>query len=92
MNMRKIKAGQPLSSDGKKILIIDDEAYNCEVLKSMVMLINPDLVGHLIICMSGEEALEKVKDSCLKDEAGNLLSIQIGLIFTDLSMPLMDGY
>ena len=56
----------------------------------MLLVINPNLEGRLIVCMSGQEALTKIKDSISID--GDSVSTDIGLIFTDLSMPMMDGY
>ena len=80
-----MKAQKGLESDGQLIMIIDDESYNCEVLKSILILIDPGLETRLIVCLSATEALAKVKESA---DGG----LNIGLIFTDLSMPMMDGY
>ena len=71
-------------------MIIDDESYNCEVLKSMLLFINPNFIDKLVICMSGKEAIDKLKEATYQD--GEHFSCEIGLIFTDLSMPMMDGY
>ena len=71
-------------------MIVDDESYNCEVLKSVLLFLNPDFEGKLDICMSGAEALEVLVRS-IKLKHGKPCS-DIGLILTDLSMPMMDGY
>ena len=65
-------------------MILDDESYNCDVLKTMILSMDID-PQRLIVCMSGKEALSKMKE--VKNEGG-----RISLVLTDLSMPMMDGY
>ena len=81
-----------MPSDSKKVMIIDDEAYNCEVLKSMVLLLSPELRERLVICLSASEALEGIRSSLVCGIADRKCTSTIGLIFTDLSMPIIDGY
>ena len=90
-NRRRQAAGEKLKLDGKKILIVDDEVYNCEILKSMLLSLNPEFRDKLIICMSGIDALEKIRMS-LRIRLGGQAETDIGIILTDLSMPRMDGY
>ena len=66
------------------VMIVDDESYNCEVLKSMAISMGVD-PQRIIVCMSGKEALSKLKT--VQKECG-----RISLVLTDLSMPMMDGY
>ena len=65
-------------------MIVDDEAYNCEVLTSMVASsgIHPD---RIIVCISAKQALDKCKE--LKNK-----KLWLKLLLTDLSMPCIDGY
>ena len=73
------------SNQTSKILIVDDEAYNCEVLKMMIISLGfPP--SNLTLSMSGKDALALVKESM------NHYRWRYSLILTDLSMPLMDGY
>jgi len=66
-------------------LVVDDEAYNCEVLKMMILSLGfpPQ---NLTLSMSGIDALSKIEESM---KPGNE---RYSLIITDLSMPVMDGY
>ena len=71
----------------KRILIVDDEPFN--VLGMQLNIDNLGLKGLSKLvdrAYNGSEALLKVKDSFEKK------SIIYGLIFTDISMPIMDGY
>ena len=71
----------------KRILIVDDEPYNILAMQLVI--------GHLGIrglnsiidrAYNGLEALAKVKDAFEKN------SHVYGLILTDISMPVVDGY
>jgi len=66
------------------IMIIDDEAYNCEVLKAMILSMGVD-PSRLIVCLGGKQALERASD--VRQTGG-----VIKLVLTDLSMPTMNGY
>ena len=66
------------------VMMVDDEAYNCEVLKSMLICLGVE-PERIIVCMGGKQALKKCKE--IKKENKTLK-----LLLTDLSMPIMDGY
>lgn len=92
VTLEKMKHGLSLPADGKKVLIVDDEAYNCEVLKSIMTLLNPELKERLIICLGAQEALDAVRSSLVWGRTDKRCVSTIGLVFTDLSMPMIDGY
>ena len=46
-----------LRKNDKRILIIDDEYFNCDAMESMIKIYNPELVGKIDKALSGEEAL-----------------------------------
>jgi signal transduction histidine kinase len=60
-----------------KVLIVDDNGFNCSILEKMLSTLN---VGSYK-ALNGKTALELIK--CKAD---------IKLAFVDLSMPVMDGY
>ena len=46
-------------AEGKKILIVDDEAYNCDVLSAIISSLKLENCSERIDrCLSGHEALE----------------------------------
>jgi len=66
--------------------VVDDEAYNCEVLKAMLFQLKiPSLENRLTICMNGKEGLKSYKEQASKGDP-------FKVVLTDLSMPVMDGY
>ncbi len=70
------------------ILVVDDEAYNCEVLRIMLETLKiPNLDKRLVTCMSGKEALQAVKEDLAAHSR-----CRYAAVLTDLSMPVMDGY
>mmetsp|Transcript_32802 Transcript_32802/g.50081 ORF Transcript_32802/g.50081 Transcript_32802/m.50081 type:complete len:174 (+) Transcript_32802:2576-3097(+) len=83
----RCKPSKRLSIDIKpsklfKILIVDDQLFNIEALKSLLVFklkVDPDQV---LEAMNGEEALDTFIQ---KKDA-------IKLIFMDCNMPFMDGY
>lgn len=71
----------------KKILIVDDEPYN--VLGIQIILSNLKIKGLQYIidrAYNGMEALTKVKDGYQRGVH------TYGLILTDISMPVLDGF
>lgn len=98
MSLKKPLMFEEMGSDGnltasinsqvlRRILIIDDEPYN---ILAMQMILNQMKIKGLSKVVdrayNGMEAFTKVKD------AYNKGSHIYGLIFTDISMPLMDGF
>ena len=63
-------------SQNAKVLIVDDEPFNVDVLQQEL----EDLGYELITASDGKEALDKIK------------SQQPDLILLDLMMPVMDGF
>mmetsp|Transcript_11866 Transcript_11866/g.18309 ORF Transcript_11866/g.18309 Transcript_11866/m.18309 type:complete len:119 (+) Transcript_11866:2208-2564(+) len=81
-----------LVSSDKRILIVDDEAYNCEVLFAIIQSMELENVDNRVdLCMGGAEALEKLQQNLTVDENNDFKS-KYGAILTDLSMPVVDGY
>lgn len=83
----------------KKILVVDDESYNCQALFAILKSLQlRDAKENVLMAYSGKRALQILTEnskrkSSLKS-AGVLErgSTEIGLILTDCSMPRMDGY
>jgi len=68
-------------------LVVDDEVYNCDILKTIISSLGiKDVQDKLTICKSGAEALEAFKRGCSRGAS------TYSVIFTDLSMPGIDGY
>ena len=71
----------------KKILLVDDEPYNVLGMQMNMNQLGIKRLSNIVDrAYNGLEALNKVKDSFIKE------SHVYGLIFTDISMPFMDGY
>ena len=71
----------------KRILVVDDEPYNVLSMQlTMSRLGIKDICRLVDRAYNGLEALKKVKDSYLSG------SHIYGLILTDISMPIMDGF
>ena len=71
----------------KRILIVDDEPYNVLGMQVNLKQMNIKGLSRLIDrSYNGIEALEKVKTGLCSG------SHIYGLILTDISMPLMDGF
>jgi len=64
-NFKKMRASSnefPYSS--KKILIIDDESFNCKALLGMISILRlPNMGKYVDVAYSGEEAIELVKNN-----------------------------
>jgi len=70
---------------GKKVLVVDDEAYNCEVLSLMIESAGLPR-NRFDVCLGGREALDLVIS---QTTPGNC---PYQVILTDLSMPCIDGF
>lgn len=67
-----------LDFSGKKILLVEDNEINCEIVKELLSFAKLEVD----IAVNGEIAIEKMK------KYGKVYS----LIFMDIQMPVMDGY
>eukprot|EP00356_Strombidium_inclinatum_P007858 CAMPEP_0170510394 /NCGR_PEP_ID=MMETSP0208-20121228/65738_1 /TAXON_ID=197538 /ORGANISM="Strombidium inclinatum, Strain S3" /LENGTH=249 /DNA_ID=CAMNT_0010793849 /DNA_START=1323 /DNA_END=2069 /DNA_ORIENTATION=+ len=81
------REGLPLPGRDKKILVVDDEAYNTEVLEVILTSLGVPK-GRVVCCLSGKEALAELEGSIQAEDG----SSGFAMVFTDLSMPMMDGY
>ena len=56
-----IKDSKIEANSDSYVMILDDEAYNCEVLKSILICIGLD-PNRIIVCMGGKQALKISKE------------------------------
>ena len=74
-------------NSNRRIMIVDDEAYNILAMKLIINNSqNNDLSGIIDIANNGLQALNLVKDAVISKKHS------YGLILMDCSMPIMDGY
>jgi CheY-like chemotaxis protein len=76
-----------------RILVIDDEPYNLKAMEIILQLasrelnLNTEVIKDITdFCCSGVEAVEKVRAGLEEDH------LAYGLVITDLSMPVLDGF
>ena len=73
----------------KKILVVDDEPFNILGMKLILNIIGPKNIHMIVdIAHNGMEALNRVKAAHYNHND----EFCYGLIFMDLSMPVMNGY
>ena len=82
--------GIPVKKEIKKpkILIVDDEKFNCDILMSFLMILgvkNRNNVAEL--AHNGQEAVKKIQDSIDQGDP-----YKFNIIFMDCNMPFMDGF
>ena len=65
-------------------MVVDDEEFCIASMKSMLFSAGIDTDFQVDFCITGKEAVEKLK-ACIE------LGITYKAIFTDFSMPIMDG-
>ncbi len=74
----------------RKVLVVDDNAYNLFVFDEILSLIDPSVI--IATALNGQDALKQI----LADEHLNKTKEKphctFKFIFLDLSMPIMDGY
>ena len=71
----------------KRILVIDDEPFNVISMQLSLSRLGIKGLGNLVDrAYNGLEGVKKVKDSLASGKQ------TYGLVFTDISMPVMDGY
>lgn len=72
----------------RKIIIADDEPFNLQIIMGfMKMLKVPDIKNTVMKCYNGKEVVELIEQSISEGDP-----LRYGLIITDCSMPIMDGY
>ena len=71
----------------RRILIVDDEPYNILALQIILQKSGyPKIKDFIDSANNGQEAVQKVKDAFTKKQ------FSYGVIFMDLSMPILDGF
>lgn len=71
-----------------KILIVDDEKFNCDILYGFLMILGLKNRRKITdFAFNGEEALNLIKNAIKSGDPG-----RYSLILMDCNMPFMDGY
>lgn len=89
--VKKLISGDSSSQAFKhhgKILIVDDEKFNCDIISGFLMILgvqNRDALTEF--AYNGEQAVKKMKDAF---EDNN--QKRYAMILMDCNMPFMDGY
>jgi len=85
--LNKIKFVRETHQTGK-ILIVDDEQYNLDILEAFFKILKVDNLSDIVtFCRDGEQSY-KVIEECAK--RGDPL--EYSLILSDCNMPFLDGY
>jgi len=71
-----------------KILIVDDEKFNCDIIEGFLMILGFHHRETMTeFAYNGEQAVKKVKDSIDMEDP-----YKYSLILMDCNMPFLDGY
>ena len=71
-----------------KILIVDDERFNCDIIAGFLMILDVEYREQLTeFAYNGEQALNRIK-KCFDEGKPE----EFSLILMDCNMPFMDGY
>ena len=71
-----------------KILVVDDEQYNLDIINTFLSLLGLDRTkNEVVFCSDGEQSMKLIRESILKKDP-----LEYSLILTDCNMPFMDGY
>ena len=71
-----------------KILIVDDEKFNCDIIEGFLMILNfENYKDRIEFAYNGEEAINRVKDAIQDGDP-----YRFHLILMDCNMPFVDGY
>ena len=71
-----------------KILCVDDELFNCDIIKGFLMILGmPNRDKLTDFAFNGEQAVKRIQDAF---DSGN--PFYYSLILMDCNMPFMDGY
>lgn len=76
------------SKPESKILIVDDEKFNCDIVEGFLQVLGMNNVKKRAEqCYDGDQAVERVETAIQEGEP-----LRYGLILMDCNMPNMDGY
>ena len=84
MHSKKGDDKQPSIFKKNRILLVDDEEFCLVSMEQMIKKVGINVVQYLDSCITGLEAVNQIKHSFIDN-------IQYSIIFTDFSMPEMDG-
>ena len=77
-----------MSMNQSRILIADDEKFNCDIIEGFLMVLGvPNYLGRTDQCSNGEQAVKRIQQSISDNDLQ-----RYGLILMDCHMPFMDGY
>ena len=65
-------------------MVVDDEEYCLDAMKNILENLGINTSKQVDFCINGQEALDQVKSA-------SQLGLRYKIIFTDFSMPVMDG-
>ena len=65
-------------------MVVDDEEFCIAAMKTMLQIVGIDIMFTVDFCINGKEALDKIQDSYRN-------GLRYKMIFTDFSMPVLDG-
>jgi CheY-like chemotaxis protein len=68
----------------QRIMVVDDEEFCLTTIQSLLFNNGIDTENRVDYCITGQEALEKLKNAYKEDHA-------YCIIFTDFNMPVMSG-
>ena len=71
-----------------KILVVDDEKFNCDIIEGFLMILGfVQWKEQTIFAYNGEQAVDEIKKSIAEND-----SYRFSLILMDCNMPFLDGY
>lgn len=68
----------------ERIMVVDDEEFCLTMMQSILFNLGIDTENRVDFCITGLEALEKLKKAYEKNDS-------YAIIFTDFNMPVMNG-
>ena len=76
------------ASNKGKILIVDDEKFNCDIIYGFLMIMGVKKRSEIAeFALNGEEALTRVQQAIYNNNP-----FKYSIILMDCNMPFMDGY
>ena len=84
----RIRDRLPIVRNHQKILIVDDEKFNCDIIYGFMMILGLRNRADIAeFAFNGEEALRKIQHA-----VHNNNPYKYSIIMMDCNMPFMDGY